>query len=265
MIRSFDKYFLFFMLFLGIAFFSNNASSHAPETHKLTLAGSTTVNAQVIIPHKDDVDKKFNGETTVFPSSSGRGLLSLIYDEADIAMISSSPDVVLKKLNEQGYNVSGKDLIISEIGKSEIIFVVHPQNPIKSLNREQIKGIFSGKIKDWNEFGHPELGIIEITTEHKTGAMFSLIEQKILKGPMKKDRLQMQNAPQVLKVVSQLPNTIGFATKALPKQLLDQTRIICSDECAIEQNLYFVYKKNLPKEKKENIEKLISLYEEVLK
>ncbi|MCL0040497.1 substrate-binding domain-containing protein [Thermodesulfovibrionales bacterium] len=34
-----------------------------------------------------------------------------------------------------------------------ISVVVHPANPVSGLSREQIRGIYAGKIVDWREVG----------------------------------------------------------------------------------------------------------------
>jgi phosphate transport system substrate-binding protein len=41
----------------------------------------------------------------------------------------------------------------SELAPSGIAVIVHPLNPVKTLSRDQIAGIFSGKIRNWSEVG----------------------------------------------------------------------------------------------------------------
>jgi len=41
------------------------------------------------------------------------------------------------------------------IGASAVVVVVHPSNPVKALTFAQVEGIFSGRIRNWNEVGGP--------------------------------------------------------------------------------------------------------------
>jgi len=47
---------------------------------------------------------------------------------------------------------SGNEAII---GASAVVAVVHPSNPVKALTFAQAAGIFSGRIRNWNEVGGP--------------------------------------------------------------------------------------------------------------
>ncbi len=46
-----------------------------------------------------------------------------------------------------------KGLVANVIGYDAIAVFVHINNPIKNITKEQLKGIFTGKIKNWNEIG----------------------------------------------------------------------------------------------------------------
>jgi len=45
------------------------------------------------------------------------------------------------------------------IGKDAIGILVHPSNPVSDLSFEQLRGIFSGNITNWNAVGGPDLPI----------------------------------------------------------------------------------------------------------
>lgn len=252
-------------LFISLSFMAFAILSPSLAHEPISFAGSTTVDSLVIRPHKNTVDRILNHETVIYPSSSGRGVLSVLDGKANIGMISAPLSVVLKKLKEQGHDIDAKLFKTVTLRTSEVTFIIHPQNPVRDLSKEDVKEIFSGNIMDWNYFGHPELGIIEVSTEHNTGGMFTLIENELLGQAMKRDRLQMQNAPQVIKVVSQLPNAIGFASKATPSSLLSQVKQVCLEECDVKQNLFFIYKTDIPKAEEDEILKVIELYKEQIK
>ena len=45
------------------------------------------------------------------------------------------------------------------IGRDAIGALVHPTNPVDSLTTEELRGIFTGSITNWNEVGGPDLAI----------------------------------------------------------------------------------------------------------
>ena len=46
-----------------------------------------------------------------------------------------------------------------QIGMEEILVIVNPQNPVKALMAEQVRGIFSGQIFSWQDVGGPDTPI----------------------------------------------------------------------------------------------------------
>ncbi|MGQ9834195.1 MAG: substrate-binding domain-containing protein [Candidatus Villigracilaceae bacterium] len=39
------------------------------------------------------------------------------------------------------------------LGADELVFIIHPSNPIVSLTSEQVTGLFSGRIRNWSQVG----------------------------------------------------------------------------------------------------------------
>lgn len=39
------------------------------------------------------------------------------------------------------------------LGADELIFIIHPSNPIVSLTSEQVSGLFGGRIRNWSQIG----------------------------------------------------------------------------------------------------------------
>ncbi len=80
--------------------------------------------------------------------SSG-GELSILDGTADIAGVARIPSP----------QVLGKGVVSTLIGWDAIAVVVHPDNPIKNLSKEQLKDIFSQKVTNWQQVGGPDLAI----------------------------------------------------------------------------------------------------------
>ncbi len=81
----------------------------------------------------------------VLDTSSNFGIAALAKDEADIALSSRT-----LKESEKTVFPGMKETVLCMDG---IAVIVNAGSPVGSLTPEQVKDIFTGKIKDWNEVG----------------------------------------------------------------------------------------------------------------
>lgn len=50
-----------------------------------------------------------------------------------------------------------------------LAIIVHPSNPLRNLTIEQIRNIYTGKIKNWEELGGPDSPIVVISRDTNSG------------------------------------------------------------------------------------------------
>lgn len=67
------------------------------------------------------------------------------------------------------------------IGKDALSVIVHSKNPVKSLTSIQLKGIFTGKIKNWKEIGWKDMPIKPLVVD-KDSATHKVFQKVILGG-----------------------------------------------------------------------------------
>jgi len=65
--------------------------------------------------------------------------------------------------------------LLTQIGSEAFVFFVHKDNPVDSLTVEQIKGIYSGKIKNWSEVGGKDEMIVPFQRNEGSGSQSMLI------------------------------------------------------------------------------------------
>ena len=123
---------------------------------KLTYSGSSTIGMSILQAGALKAFEEKTGKTfaQVDMPGSGKGLDALLDDAVAIAGVSRA-----LKAQEQK-----KKLIGTVIGFDGIAVFVHASNPVKSLSKAQLKGIFTGKIKNWMQVGGTD-GAIEPNTE----------------------------------------------------------------------------------------------------
>ena len=89
---------------------------------------------------------------------SSVGIKSAEDGSADIGMCSKALD-------------NNSSLKQYELGKDGIVIAINPQNQVSDLSDEQLQGIFSGNITNWNQVGGSDGKINVITREEGSGTL----------------------------------------------------------------------------------------------
>lgn len=137
---------------------------------------------------------------------SGVGLSALMEGTTDIAQSSRKIKFDEKqKLQESGKTV--KEVIIAY---DALAIIVHPGNPVTRLTREQLEGIFTGKITNWKEVGGKDLKIVPYSRETSSGT-YEFFKESVLKNKnYKSGIMSMPATGAIVQSVSQTPGAIGY-------------------------------------------------------
>lgn len=143
---------------------------------------------------------------TVTGGGSGVGLSSLIAGTTDIAQASRKIKFSEKqKLQENGK--TAKEVIIAY---DALAVVVHPTNKVSQLTREQLEGIFTGKIKNWKEVGGDDMKIIPYARETSSGT-YEFFRESVLKNKnFMNGIMSMPATGAIIQSVSQTKGAIGY-------------------------------------------------------
>jgi phosphate transport system substrate-binding protein len=155
--------------------------SQAALAEDVKLAGAASVVTDLIAPHQKTVERATGIKLVVNKSNAGKGLIDLIDGKCDAAMASASLDATIKAAASAGLTKPVPDLKMHVLASSEVVFIVHPSNPVKFLTWEQIKDIHTGKIANWSELGGKNLPIT-VYTDAKASATRGLIKQSVLQN-----------------------------------------------------------------------------------
>ncbi len=101
----------------------------------------------------------------------------------DVAAAGLSFESWLDLMKQKGHEISNpKDYKYRVIGRDKIQVLTHQDvAAVKSLSKEQLKGIFTGKISNWKEVGGPDLAIVVVFPAKMTGTN-KLWQEKIMDG-----------------------------------------------------------------------------------
>ena len=70
---------------------------------------------------------------------------------------------------------NGVELVQVPIGFEAFVFLVNDSNPVKSLTVEEVRDIYSGKIKNWSEVGGDNSPVSAITRPDGSGSQTAMI------------------------------------------------------------------------------------------
>lgn len=159
-----------------IAAFSSGALA---DTVKIT--GASTVLNVVIAPVKGAVEKSTGHTLQIIGSGTGKGLVDLFEGTSDIAMVSEPMDIAADAAAVAGKKIDQNAVQFFELKKDEIVFVVHPSNPVGKLSWEQLRDIHTGKIANWKEVGGKDLPIV-VYSDSTTGGTRAMVKKIVLGG-----------------------------------------------------------------------------------
>lgn len=135
----------------------NEDSSNARYT--LSISGSTSVGPLAEkLAEKYEQQSKINIEINQVGSSAG--ITNSIKGVSEIGMSS-------RDLTEEEIASGLKETIIAYDG---IVVVTHPSNKVGDLTIEEVKDIFTGKVKNWKQLGGDDMEIVVVSREDGSGS-----------------------------------------------------------------------------------------------
>jgi len=147
-----------------------------------------------------------SAKITVTGGGSGVGIAALIDGTTDIAMSSRKIKLSEKmKLQEAGRAI--KETVIAF---DALAVVVNPSNNVSQLTREQLEGIFTGKITNWKEVGGIDEKIVAYSRESSSGTYEFFKEHILHNKNYGSALLQMPATGAIIQSVSQTKGAIGY-------------------------------------------------------
>lgn len=161
------KLFIITALFLGFQIFGNAQVIKGSDT---MLPLSQKLAEQFMKANKGKA-------VTVNGGGSGVGIAALMDGTTDIAMASRRIKFAEKqKLQESGK--ASKEVIIAY---DALAVIVNKGNKVTNLTREQLEGIFTGKIINWKQVGGEDMKIVCYSRETSSGT-YEFFKESVLKN-----------------------------------------------------------------------------------
>ncbi len=192
-----------------IVLLSMLGSASAEEA--LRYAGATTLQ-RFFMP---EVGRLFASDTAITVhiegGNTGPGISALLNGKVDMA---GAGRLLTEAEKNQG-------LVEHFLGWDVLAIIVHEQNPLENLTLNQLQGIFSGEISNWQEVGGPANPIVVVTCPKGSG-MRSAVKKLILK---KKDYLSREIVSAIVAASDQQVSMFSVGITALSRSMLDAANV----------------------------------------
>ena len=170
------------------------------------LKGSDTLLPLVQKEAEVYMNKKPQAVVTVTGGGTGVGITSLLNNTTDIALASRKIKFS-EKQKLVNANQTPEEVIVAY---DALVVIVNPNNPVKQLTREQLEGMFRGKITNWKEVGGADLKIIPYARETSSGT-YEFFRESVLKNKnYMSGIMSMPATGAIVQSVMQTPGAIGY-------------------------------------------------------
>lgn len=192
-----NKRIALFVVIMFVSFGQINAQRIKGSDTVLPIAQKTAENF---------MNKDRSTRVTVTGGGTGVGISALMDGTCDIAMASRA----IKFGEKIKFKKAKQDITEVIVAYDALAVVINPSNPINRLTREQLEGIFRGRITNWKQLGGQDLKIIVYSRETSSGTYEFFKESVLEEKNYVSHTLSMPATGAVIQSVSQTKGAIGY-------------------------------------------------------
>ncbi|MFN9503490.1 MAG: substrate-binding domain-containing protein [Rubrivivax sp.] len=145
----------------------------------LEVAGSTTVQKAINEP-TGNAAKAANGvEVKMLPVGSGKRLAMLAEGRVTVAAVSDSLDDSVTAAKKAGMGATPANLKFHTPVVEKMVPIVHPENGVKSLSKDQLRDLFTGKVSNWKDVGGADMPVVLVVPAPGSGTR-GVLEKQVL-------------------------------------------------------------------------------------
>ncbi len=202
----------------------------ADDTHAVTLKGSKYLFFSITDLARWYTQDKPQSNVSVSAEDYYSSVQSLVDRTADAVMSLGKLDDDAKK--EAAEN--GVDLVERVIGWGAVALVTYPTNPVNELTLEQVRKIFVGEIRNWQEVGGQDEPIVTMTRDEAVSGTERAFRETVLQGfPQAQETVRLFDHD-IVRAVWKMKGSIADAryTEAVRGRIKDMVKIIAVKEDA---------------------------------
>jgi phosphate transport system substrate-binding protein len=185
---------------------------------EIKVGTGETAMATVLQPVLSPFEKGTGIKVNYLKIGSGRAFLELVKNGVEAITSDASLAELIAKAKKEGVDAGdpGQFQVVS-LARFKITAIVHKDNAVSALSKEQLHAIFSGKASNWKEFGGADAPIIIVWNQFSEGANYLFAKTVLDTTPVAEQRMNVGRNEEVRETVGLTPEAIGI----LPAAMLD--------------------------------------------
>jgi phosphate transport system substrate-binding protein len=182
------------------------------DANSIQIKGSDTIVNLSQAWAEEFMKENPDASIAVTGGGSGTGIAALINGTTDIANASRP----IKKKESDDAQKGGYYPEEFKVAIDALAVIVNPANPVKKLTIDQLSGIFTGNITNWNEVGGNNEKILVLSRERNSGTHMYFLENVVRKGREKgpeefaPSTLMLPSSEAIINETSQSTSAIGY-------------------------------------------------------
>ena len=205
---------IFSMLLTGALLSISFTGFASAEELKIGAGAAPTEN--ILKPLKSSFEKSSGLSLNVLSNGPKQAFIELEKGTVDAAAAGLSIDDWWTLLQKEGVTITNKAAYVpATIGKDRVVVLTHKDNKLATLSKEQLIGIFTGKIQNWKEVGGKDMPILIVwgSLIPGTNSMFSKVA---LDGAaVTKEVLEATTADDIKDKIKANPEAVGIGPAAI--------------------------------------------------
>lgn len=184
------------------------ASSVSAE--EIKMGGGGAAIAEVFNPVKEAYQKASGDQLVIIQSASSKALVEMYKGNLDFASGAVSLENLIAGAAKEGVTIDKAALNVVTVATSRTVILLDKSNKVAKLSKDELKGIFTGKIVNWKDVGG-EPGDIIVVWAKNTPGQNALFIKEILDGQaVTKEVLDATDYKNIKESVAGTPGSIGI-------------------------------------------------------
>ncbi len=147
----------------------------------LEVAGSSTVAKTIMEPTLAKAREATGLDIKMLSVGTGKGMQMLFDGKVKVAAVSASLEEAVDDAKKAGAASPPAGLKLHTLVTDQLVPIVHNDNPVKELNKEQLRGLLAGKLQNWKDVGGPDLPVSIVIGAAGSGTR-GVIEKQLMGG-----------------------------------------------------------------------------------
>jgi phosphate transport system substrate-binding protein len=197
----------------------------------LEVSGATTMQRRVLEPGAEPLKAATGIELKILGPGTGKGMLALFDGKVPVAAAGEALDDAIASAKavaaEAGRPVNvPANLVYHQVASDNIVVAVHANNPVKSLTKQQIRDILTGKVQNWKDVGGPDLPI-KVYAAAPGQAVRTAVQKGFMDGAdYPAGTIDIRTAVEQLKVIAGDPAGIGAMSEPVIKAGPEKVHVV---------------------------------------